>query len=116
MPKQPISRGKFEEHTGLVLEAVVDGAIVFHDSAAMFEQLAEEQRSWFVAHASLRLRYMYANKPQFRQLLRGSGNGGRDRCYTWVEHWLEAYLRDPQVYRERHSSTMFDGEETICGC
>ena len=30
------------------------------------------------------------------------GNSSREYAYMWVNHWLDAYLQNPEWYKQRH--------------
>jgi hypothetical protein len=61
--------------------------------------LTAGQADWFIKHVDTRVRWLHANNVRWRRSL---DRGDRDQLYVWVHHWLEAYLRGPVTYQERH--------------
>ena len=66
--------------------------------------LSREQVEWFREHCDRRFRWYHANNPAWRKWLenRDPRIDPRDQCMVWIRHWLQSYLLDPQMYRQRH--------------
>ena len=64
--------------------------------------LTADQRAWFVKHADAWTRWFHANDAEWKRSLESEGNRGRDQLYVWVNHWLDAYLLDPERYQKQH--------------
>ena len=47
-------------------------------------------------------RWFHANNAKWKRSLESKGNAGRDQLYVWVNHWLDAYLLDPERYQTQH--------------
>lgn len=54
----------------------------------------------FIEHVDLRTRWMHVNNLRWRKFL--ESEDGRDQLYIWVNHWLNGYMQDPELYRKWH--------------
>lgn len=90
----------FTEVTTLLPQVVAETAL--KGNKAVEGILDEAQRAWFILHVDLRLRYLHANNCSYRLLMERPGNAGRDSVYEFVGHWLSAFLRDPEGYKQKH--------------
>jgi hypothetical protein len=99
---KPTPRRRFENETSLVLPIVVRTCLDMVDHA-----LTQEEIAWFQSHVDMRVRWLHANDTAWRKILNGPTNKGRDRVYTFVSHWLTAYLPDPETYIVKHPNVVF---------
>lgn len=65
-------------------------------------EVTQEQANWFVAHADTWLRWMHANKPIWRKKLERQENKDRDFILTFVRHWKDAFVQNPDRYKLQH--------------
>lgn len=55
--------------------------------------LTKEQVALFVSQCDKRCRDAYAVKADwFMKCVRSRSNRGRDQLYTWIQHWLSAFV------------------------
>ena len=98
-PPTPIQ--DFERVTPLMLEFMT---YIILNKKKHF--LTEEQSYWFIAHVDLWVRWFHANNSRWRRRLE---NDGRDWMCMWIEHWRDAYLHDPEHYRNNHPHYLLGG-------
>lgn len=76
---------------------------------AVARQVVEEASLWlgvplparYAAGLAFRAKITYAHSPSFRRALHRPGDGGRERCYGYMRHWLAARLQAerPELFR-----------------
>jgi len=76
-----------EKETLLIPIAVANG--VWREASTWLGEMLP--REWIVDLA-VRPEVIYAHNPQFRKLLRGRGNSGRDWLWAFARHWLSGLL------------------------
>ena len=55
--------------------------------------------NWFSEHVDHYVRWLHANKPDWKRKLEKSEDP-RDFVYAFVNHWLDAYLKDPKRFKQ----------------
>ena len=66
--------------------------------------LTPGQVNWFIRYVDIWAKWLYANNGWWKRNLKSKGkDGGHNQLYMWVNHWLSAYLLDPEQYQKRHS-------------
>jgi hypothetical protein len=108
-PKPPTPLDKFEEQTSLALLAVI--RTVLMDEMKAWFGMTKDDQEWLVEHYSLRMRYMDANMATFHMQLRSPSERGREVAYKWARHWAQAFLADPEEYKEKHPHSGYAGAE-----
>ena len=76
--------------------------------------LTPAQVSWFIRHVDVWTRWFHANNAKWKMSLEAKDNSGRDQLYVWVNHWLDAYLLNPERYQSQHPT--HDGHGQWGGC
>ncbi len=95
----PTPAPEFIRATSLQVEIIALTCVTESEAA---DNLTDDQGAWFVVHCDHWVRWFYANNAKWRRKLRSRGNAGRDYVYTFVNHWLTAYCKDPALYQKRH--------------
>lgn len=55
--------------------------------------LSSKQIQWFIAYCDQRIRTLYQANQNWKRKLNSRSNAGRDLCYTFINHWLDSYLK-----------------------
>jgi len=60
----------------------------------------------FVARLAAKAEYLYPRHTQFKKLLNGPGNAGRNNLYRFMRHWMAAWLKRERfaLYRKLPAS------------
>ena len=95
--RPPTAREHFEAATPIMPDVVAETCLAARDHT-----LTAEQYKWFVEHVDVWTRWFHANNAEWKRSLESEGNQGRDQLYVWVNHWLDAYLLDPERYQRQH--------------
>ena len=85
----------FDANTSLLPRTVADAVM-----AVEAPDLNDDDRRWFREHVYNRTLNLYEISHRWRQDL--ESNRSLDFLYIFVQHWLKAFLKDEQGYRERH--------------
>jgi len=93
----PTTREHFEACT-----PIMPGVIAETCLGRRQHTLTPAQAAWFVRHVDVWTRWFHANNPKWKRSLESKSNAGRDQLYVWVNHWLDAYLLDPERYQAQH--------------
>jgi hypothetical protein len=64
--------------------------------------VSEEDQAWFIQQAETWVRWFHANNPQWRKRLERESNGDRDIVSRFVNHWADAFVQNPGVYKSQH--------------
>ena len=97
---QPTSRDHFEDYA---LHPIIIARLAIEDVQVRKNQtLTAEQNQEFIQHSDVRLRWMHANNGGWQKRLDRQSNNDRDFIKVFVEHWAEAYLKDPVDYMLKH--------------
>lgn len=124
---QPTSLDEFMDNTALVPRAIVETvleekAITMDHRTRMHHRMYdppymgqdgldyEAAVAWFTEHCENRLVYLYDSNPRIRATM---DRDGRDVAYTFVHHWLDAYLDCPPKYREQHPPLRTPNNEPV---
>jgi hypothetical protein len=99
---KPTPPRRFEDETSLILSVITETCLNETE-----HELTQEQIAWFQSHVDIRIRWIHANNTPWRKVLNGPTNNGRDRVYTFVSHWLAAYLLDHETYVAKHPKAVF---------
>lgn len=57
------------------------------------------------------MRYLWANVPRYQKKMASSK--GLSWSYAFVEHWLQAFLKDKEKYKIKHSESVWSALEKI---
>jgi hypothetical protein len=95
----PTPTAEFIRATSLALEII---ALTILGDRKAADKLTDDESAWFVIHVDHWVRWFHANDRKWRSKLQGRSNAGRDYVYVFVNHWLDAYLKNPAQYQERH--------------
>jgi hypothetical protein len=93
----PTPREEFEKRTAIMPDVVAETVL-----GRMDHELTPAQCEWFVKHTDVWTRWFHANDSQWKRSLERNDNRGRDRLYSFVEHWAYAFRKDPALYQKRH--------------
>ena len=130
---KPTTLDHFADQTSLVPQAVVEtvleekGVLPFRRGSSICLRMSdplymythpdkkdfEQAVAWFTLHCEQRLIQLWDTNPRIRQKL--ASESGRDIAYTFVAHWLDAYLDSPPKYRKKHPnwSTKYNYESMV---
>jgi hypothetical protein len=97
MYKQPISSTLFINITSILLDVV---AITCINKKS--HKLTQMQIKWFVDFVDIRVRWLYTNNKKWKQKL--NNQSSIDYVYTFVNHWLDAFIKNPKWFQERHKN------------
>ena len=89
---------EFDAKTPLLPHVVADTVLAEH-----IGELSEVDRAWFRRHVYNRTLVLYEASPVWRADMEASGDRGRDVLYTFVRHWLDAFLKDKGEYRKQYA-------------
>ena len=87
---------KFEKKTALLPGVVAERCI---EDRGLDRH--DPKWDWFVEHVECYVRWLHANKPDWKRKL--EGRDPRDFVYGFVNHWLDAYLHDPEKFKREVS-------------
>ncbi len=99
--KPAISREAFEEHTPIMPDVIAETVLDRRQ-----HNLDADAQKWFIEHADLRVRFMFTNDKKWKRRLKGEQC--REFTYMFVNHWADAYLKSPALYRERHPNSYME--------
>jgi hypothetical protein len=64
--------------------------------------VSEQDRTWFVEQAETWVRWFHANNRQWRNRLERESDDDRDFVLAFMNHWADAFVRNPEAYKKRH--------------
>jgi hypothetical protein len=74
------------------------------------KDLSEQDKEWFCNWGECRLRWLHANKKDWRRHLERQSNKDRDIVLAFLHHWAKAFLLDVKHFKTRYPIA----EETPC--
>ena len=79
------------------------GSLAITDAQARAKNAVSEQdRAWFIQQAETWVRWFHANNRKWRNRLDRESNDDRDFVLAFVNHWADAFVRNPEAYKKRH--------------
>ena len=98
--KPPTPQSYFEMRA-LCPEIVASSAIT--DAQARAKKAVNEQdQVWFINQAETWVRWFHANNRKWRNKLERESNNDRDFVLVFLNHWADAFVRNPNTYKKRH--------------
>ncbi len=102
----------FAHKTALHVGVLVSGVILDQFLSAVFSREdrdwfnSSEDKQWFIEHCEQRFRYFHANSEGWRQMLENKNKkiDSRKQAKVWILHWLQAFVKNPKQYKERHNT------------
>ena len=64
--------------------------------------VSEQDQEWFINQAETWVRWFHANNPKWRKKLDRESNDDRDFVLAFVNHWADAFVKHPGVYKSQH--------------
>jgi hypothetical protein len=84
----------FDRKTALMPDLIAENIIDSTQST-----LNNEQKEWFISHASKRMRKCYKLNEPFRRML--NRDTTPDTAYAFINHWLKSFTADPNRYFDK---------------
>jgi hypothetical protein len=98
--KPPTPKRHFEMRA-ICPEIIASSAITDAQGRAK-NALSEPEGVWFIQQAETWVRWFHANNRKWRKALERESNGDRDFVLAFVNHWADAFVRNPNTYKRRH--------------
>ncbi len=95
---QPTSPDIFSEETVLIPRVVAEGVLQRRLPASA--NLSDENRQWFLNYCDTYTRWLHANRRDWNRHL--NGVKGRDFLWDFMGHWADAFIKDPDLFKQRH--------------
>ena len=98
--KPPTAREAFDARTCLMVYAMARDVMENQQTAVKPDDVA-----WFCTHCDKFVRWLHANRADWRQALEGKRKGSdpRDWLRGWLEHWAAAFVLNPLQFKQRRS-------------
>lgn len=64
--------------------------------------IGEQDQAWFIQQAETWVRWLHANNRIWRTRLDRESNDDRDFVLAFLNHWADAFVKDPGTYKHRH--------------
>lgn len=93
-----ITPSSYFDDKPLVFEIIAENAFDKFNEFA----LSQDEKNWFVTWTDCRLRWLHANKDEWKKKLDKQNNKTRDAVITFVEHWAKSFIFDPEKFKQIH--------------
>jgi hypothetical protein len=99
--KRPTPLQFFTDETCLLIDMFVKQVV--DDSPY---RVSPGDLEFFTDYCSLRFRWYYANKPDWKKWMdnRNPRIDPRSQCNVWIRHWLAGFVKDPDRIRHEYES------------
>jgi hypothetical protein len=98
--KPPTPQCHFEMRA--ICPAIVASCAITDALARAKNAVSELDRAWFIQQAETWVRWFHANNRQWRNRLDRERNDDRDFVLVFMNHWADAFVRNPEAYKKRH--------------
>jgi hypothetical protein len=98
--KPPTPQRHFEMRA--ICPEIIASTAIIDAQARAKNAVSEQDRAWFIQHAETWVRWFHANNRKWRNKLERESNDDRDFVLVFVNHWADAFLRNPDAYKCRH--------------
>jgi len=95
-PMNQQALNNFADQTSLLPKVVAETCINQRN-----HNLSTEQQLWFINHTESRTVNLYQNNRDWKKSCLKST--GREFLYMFVNHWLDAFIKNPTLYQNKHS-------------
>jgi hypothetical protein len=98
--KPPTPKRHFEMRA--ICPAIIASLAITDAQARAKRAVSEKDRTWFIQQAETWVRWLHANNRRWRKKLNRESNDDRDFVLAFVNHWADAFVRNPKAYKKRH--------------
>jgi hypothetical protein len=98
--KPPTPKRHFEMRA--ICPEIIAASAISDAQARAKKGVCEPERAWFIQQAETWVRWFHANNRRWRKKLERESNDDRDFVLAFMNHWSDAFLRNPDTYRRRH--------------
>ena len=98
--KPPTPQRHFEMRA--ICPAILAFCAVTDAQARAKKAISEQDQEWFTQQAETWVRWFHANNGKWRKKLERESNDDRDFVLAFVNHWADAFVRNPEAYKKRH--------------
>ena len=98
--KPPTPKLHFESRA--LCPAIIASLAIDDAESRANKSVSEQDQAWFIQHAETWVRWFHANNPKWRKKLDRESNDDRDFVLAFANHWANAFVQNPAVYKKCH--------------
>ena len=98
--KPPTPKRHFEMRA--ICPAILASFAIADAATRAKKAISEQDQAWFIDQAETWVRWFHANNRQWRRKLDRENNDDRDFVLAFLNHWANAFISDPEMYKRRH--------------
>jgi hypothetical protein len=98
--KPPTPKRHFEMRA--ICPEIIASLAITDALARVKKAVSQRDQAWFIQQVETWVRWFHANNRKWRNKLDRESDDDRDFVLAFVDHWADAFVRNPDTYKRRH--------------